>query len=118
MPIADLLFSDPYAGLAPGIETGEHLGDATVSGRPCQHLAFTQEHLDWQIWIAEKAGKAVPLRIVITYKNEPGDPQFMATFFGWDLATAHPDRHFEPAVPADVELVSLEMLTGAEGGDQ
>lgn len=113
MPIADLLFSDPYATLSAGVGTGEHLGDATVGGRRCHHLAFTQEHLDWQVWIETKGEQALPVKIVITYKNEPGDPQFTARLSGWDLAPALPAGHFDPVLPRDAERVSLEELTGA-----
>jgi hypothetical protein len=114
MPVADLLLSDPYAILSAGIETGTYVGEATVSGRTCHHLAFRQEHLDWQLWIDATATQAVPRKLVITYKHEPGDPQFAAMFEHWDLAADFPDGHFTAEPPGDLDRVSLETLTGAE----
>ena len=114
MPVADLLLSDPYESLSAGIETGAYVGEATVSGQTCHHLAFRQEHLDWQLWVDARGTRAVPRKLVITYKNEPGDPQFSATFDDWDLAADFSDGHFAAKLPGDVERVSLEALTGAE----
>ncbi|MHC4774429.1 MAG: DUF2092 domain-containing protein [Planctomycetota bacterium] len=114
MPVADLLLSDPYETLSAGIESGVYIGEVTLSGQRCHHLAFRQEHLDWQLWVDARGTRAVPRRLVITYKNEPGDPQFSATFDDWDLAAEFPDGHFAAKLPGDVERVSLEALTGAE----
>jgi len=114
MPVADLLLSDPYEILSAGIETGVYVGEATVSGQRCHHLAFRQAHLDWQLWVDARGTRAVPRKFVITYKNEPGDPQFSATFDDWDLAAEFPDGHFEARLPDDADRVSLETLTGVE----
>jgi hypothetical protein len=114
MPVADFLLSDPYEILSAGIETGAYIGEATVSGQTCHHLAFRQVHLDWQLWVDASGTRAVPRKFVITYKNEPGDPQFSATFDDWNLAAEFPDGHFEAELPDDADRVSLETLTGVE----
>lgn len=114
MPVADFLVGDPYEVLSGGIETGVYLGVTTVSGDACHHLAFRQEHLDWQLWVEARDTRVVPRKFVITYTNEPGDPQFTAEFENWDLGAAFPEGHFEATVPDGVERVSLETLAGAE----
>jgi hypothetical protein len=114
MPVADFLVADPYEVLSGGIETGVYLGVTTVSGDACHHLAFRQEHLDWQLWVEARDTRVVPRKFVITYTNEPGDPQFAAVFEDWDLAAGFPDGYFEAELPDGVERVSLETLTGAE----
>ncbi len=48
------------------------------------HLAFVQDEIDWQIWI-QAGPRPVPRKLVITYKNEPGSPQYVARLFGWDF---------------------------------
>ncbi|MHC4082356.1 MAG: DUF2092 domain-containing protein [Planctomycetota bacterium] len=114
MPVADFLVGEPYEVLSGGIETGVYLGVTTVSGDACHHLAFRQEHLDWQLWVEARDTRVVPRKFVITYTNEPGDPQFTAVFEDWDLAAEFPDGNFEVILPDGVERVSLETLTGAE----
>ena len=53
-------------------------------GKRCHHLAFAQEHVDWQVWIEDGAQPLVR-KFVITYKDEPGAPQYTAIFFDWKL---------------------------------
>ena len=38
--------------------------------------------MDLQIWIAD-GDRPLPLRIVLTYVDEPGQPQFRAQFLDW-----------------------------------
>jgi hypothetical protein len=109
LPIGDLLYDDPYDVLSADVETGRHLGVAQVSGHACHHLAFRQPTLDWQVWI--EAASHVPRRIVLSYKDEPGHPQFTATLSEWDLSPTFAPSHFEASLPADAVEVSLEELT-------
>jgi hypothetical protein len=50
-PGADLLFSDPYAVLMPGVKSSDYIGTAYVDGVECHHLAFRNEIVDWQLWV-------------------------------------------------------------------
>ncbi|MFM7423999.1 MAG: DUF2092 domain-containing protein [Elainella sp.] len=76
-PLVDLVFSDPYAILSENIQTGRYLGLHRVLDKQCHHLAFTQQNIDWQIWLAA-GSRPLPCKVVITYKNKPGSPQYTA----------------------------------------
>ena len=67
-------------------------GKAVVRGSTCSQLAFTQEDVDWQLWVDE----VVPVirHVVITYKKLPGAPRFSATFTSWDFNLMIPDSVF------------------------
>lgn len=108
-PMADLLVEDPFASAMAGTIRGVHLGKATVLGVPCRHLAFSGQHLDWQIWIQEGA-KPLPRKIVLTYKNEPGTPQRTAILSDWDLAGPHSDSVFGFVPPRGARKVDLRPL--------
>jgi hypothetical protein len=82
VPMSDLVFSDPYADLTEKVTSGAYLGLHTVDKIQTHHLAFTQENLDWQIWI-DAGAVPVPRRVVITYKQQPGQPQYQATLYDW-----------------------------------
>jgi hypothetical protein len=97
-PLSDLLYSDPYATLKPYADFGAYLGERTVDGTRCHHLAFVAPNIDWQIWI-EDGTEVVPCKMVITYKNLPGAPQFEATFSDWDFGARLIDAQFAPKVP-------------------
>lgn len=75
-PIADVLYSDPYAILIENVLTGRYIGRPMIRGVPTHHLAFTQDNVDWQLWI-EDGARPVPRKVVITYKNVTSEPQFI-----------------------------------------
>jgi hypothetical protein len=109
LPLADLLFSDPYKTLTADAHMGRYVGLAELGGVKCHHLLFTQELIDWQIWI--DAGKeSVPRKFVIDYKNLPGRPEFSAVLSDWNLTAPTGDEQFKSAVPKDARKVELAHL--------
>lgn len=119
VPLCDLLFSDPYAAVRPRIRSGDYLGRHAVRGVPCHHLAFRQESVDWQIWI-QTDGPPVPRLLVITYKDLPGAPQFLAFLDDWNLAADAPDDLFgfqPPAGGRQVELTARGQRSTPAGTD-
>ena len=53
VPGADLLLSNVYEQLMPGVTNVKDLGSGVIGGIECDHLAFRTEEVDWQIWIAQ-----------------------------------------------------------------
>jgi hypothetical protein len=70
---------------------------------PTDHLAVRGAEVDFQIWIAQ-GDAPLPRRVIITYKNAPGEPQFRAMLNDWSLAPVDAGR-FAFAVPAGAEKV-------------
>jgi hypothetical protein len=106
LPLADLLFSDPYRVLTADVLMGRYAGLDEVGGVKCHHLLFTQETIDWQIWI-DAGEKPVPRRFVMDYKSLPGRPEFSAVLSDWNLAASGGEQLFRPAVTTDAEKVEL-----------
>jgi hypothetical protein len=120
MPLEDLVVSDPYQNAIRKAISGTDIGPVTVLGVPCEHLAFSQGMVDWQIWI-EAGARPVPRKIVITYKDEEGTPQYTAIFSNWDFETKLPDFlfNFEPpsgAAKISVAQIKAENQTQKSGG--
>ncbi len=113
-PLADLMFADPHKAMTERLRTGRYLGIHNVMGVKCHHLAFRQEGIDWQIWI-EDSERAVPRKVVITYKELPGYPQFIALLNKWDLDAKLPDSTFSMSAPTDCKRVDLVPV---QRGDQ
>ena len=66
--------------------SAEYVETTTITDVPCDHLAVrTAGGVDFQVWIAQGA-EPLPRRIVITYKDEHGQPQFSADLSNWNLA--------------------------------
>ena len=112
LPLIDLAMSDPYANATAKVEQGKYFGIATVLGVPCHHLAFTQENVDWQVWI-EDGPQPLIRKFVITHKNDPGAPEFTALITHWNLTDRIADSNFVFEQPKGVS--KIEMRTDEPG---
>ncbi len=115
VPIADLIYADPYQTLIENVQAGFVVGRHAVDGTPCHHLAFSQEVIDWQIWI-EDGPRPVPRKLVITYKEEPGSPQYTARLSGWDFQPRLSEHYFEFHPPAGADEIEFLPIQEAETG--
>jgi hypothetical protein len=95
---------------------------SAVTDSPCAHLAGRTGQIDFQVWIPE-AGDPLPRRLVITYRDEEGQPNFWAEFMNWNLAPAISAADFTFMPPAGVERIPFlaEMSPAVDenqkGGD-
>ena len=113
VPTADLVYADPYSTLTASVASGFVVGLHTVQGVRCHHLSFSQESIDWQIWI-EDGPRPLPRKLLITYKDEPGLPQYAVQLSRWDLSPRISDAYFEFHPPAGAGRI--EFLPTEEGG--
>lgn len=109
VPLDDLLYPDPYKGLIEQVKTGAFVDQQEISGHLCDHLLFTQDNVDWQIWI-EAASPSVPRKVVITEKGDLDRPQFEAVLDDWQLNIPLTAAQFEPQLPQGATLVELSEL--------
>ena len=68
------------------------------------HLAIRSEDVDMQIWVAQ-GDRPLPRRVILTYKNAPGKPQFRADLTKWDLSPKVAADSFTFTPPADSEQI-------------
>jgi hypothetical protein len=115
IPLIDLALKDPYRNATAKVEKGADYGLAPVLGVSCHHLAFTQENVDWQIWI-EDGPQPLIRKFVITYKNETDSPEFTALITHWDLTDRIADSDFEFTPPAGT--TKIEMQTEKPGENE
>jgi hypothetical protein len=72
----------------------------------CDHLAFRQAGVDWQIWI-EQGDKPVPRKVVITYKELPARPQYTSYLSDWNLSADVKDEQFVARIPEGAKKVEF-----------
>jgi hypothetical protein len=89
------------------IKTAIDVGPATVEGVTCEHYAFHQEDIDWQIWI-QLGQFPLPRRLVITTLTDDARPQHSDTLT-WNLAPSFNDEAFVFDPPPDAKRVILEV---------
>lgn len=116
-PLADLLFTDPYKVLTDRVESGTYVGLSQVGAHKCHHLAFRQKTIDWQIWI-DASDKPLFRKLVITYKRQPGEPQYIAIIHRWDLALKVSDAQFQFKPPAGAQKVDFVKLRDKPGEEK
>jgi hypothetical protein len=110
MPLADLAFADPYACLTANVGRGEYVGAGYVFDKKCHHLAFRQAAVDWQIWI-EDGGQSLPLKVLITFKDLAGSPQYTAFLSDWKLVAPADKSTYKLDPPADAKHVEFAPAT-------
>jgi hypothetical protein len=101
LPLAAMLstrFPDEMARRAQALEYVEYTEILPV---PAHHIAGQTSAVDFQVWIAD-GDRPVPLRIVLTYRDEPGQPQFRVQFVNW-----------RTDVPTDAGLFAFTAPEGA-----
>ena len=98
-PGADLLYSRPYDILTEQVTGGQVIGRETVDGVPANHLAFTGEEVDWQVWIQDGA-EPLPLRYSITTKGMKSQPEFTARLSNWETKARLEPSTFAFQAPA------------------
>ena len=115
LPLADLLYADPYAVLMAGVTYGRYLGLHQAAGVECHHLAFSQERIEWQVWI-DAGDKPLPRKLVISYVQEPGEPQYSAVIRRWNLESKVPDGLFTFEAPEGAQKIDAKAFarSGAE----
>lgn len=113
VPLGDFLFSDPHRTLMENVEAGIYVGPGDVNGVDCQHLAFVEKYIDWQIWI-EDGKEPIPRKVVITYKTMPGSPQYIAVLSDWNFEKSLPDSLFSANLPKDAKNIDFIKLKNTE----
>lgn len=109
LPLEDIVVSDPYRSAMRNIVSGIYLGPVTVLGVPCEHLAFSLGSVDWQLWV-EQGTKPVPRKIVFTYKDEEGAPEYTVILSKWDFQTQLPDKLFSFEPPAGASRIRVAAI--------
>ncbi|MEQ9618829.1 MAG: DUF2092 domain-containing protein [Deltaproteobacteria bacterium] len=115
LPLADIVFSDPYGSLMKNVRAGVVVGNSSINGSECRHLAFVEKYIDWQLWVSGGVEK-LPCKLVITYKTVPGSPQYTAVFSEWNLGPEGSESIFKPVIPKRAARIDFIKLANQEGG--
>ncbi|MCY2932113.1 MAG: DUF2092 domain-containing protein [Planctomycetota bacterium] len=104
LPLAELVTSS-YDSLAAPLLTAQYLGLAMVGPYTCHHLAFTQNSLDWEIWI-DSGPVPIPRQYSLTYKQLPQAPRFISTIQTWNDSPIAAGN-LQLALPSNAQAVDM-----------
>jgi len=117
MPASDLLLNHPCQALGEHLQTGVYAGRHYLEGDWYHHLLLSTDAVDVQLWVGE--GDAPEIRkLVISYRDAPGQPRYRALFRDWDFDTAADGSTFTFTPPADARRVTFLDEGAAEEGLQ
>lgn len=105
-PSADFLYSNPYAVMTKNLTHAIVVGPSMVNGVPCEHFAYMEPGINWEIWI-ETGKNALPLRLAMTYKQVPNFPRFLVEFSDWNLNPKLSADTFVFKIPANSKQIEF-----------
>ena len=98
----------------------DYVEQNTLGAVPTAHIADSTEGVDYQVWIAKDS---LPRRVKLTYKNEPGQPQFWAELTDWNMKpkVSAASFSFKPPkgaekIPNVVPASKTKSMSKAKGG--
>ncbi len=110
-PLADFLTEAPTKAFLTGVTSGSVVGTVTIDGSPYLHLLFIQPPgIELELWL-EKNDQSLPKRLIVTYRNLPGQPNFIAEFSDWNFNIHPSDADFAFQPPSDATQIELKPAT-------
>jgi hypothetical protein len=106
LPMARLLHTGFPQQIEKKLTAISYVEENTLFDVVTDHLAIRSEGVDMQLWVAQ-GDEPLPRRIVLTYMNAPGQPQFRADFTEWSLAPKVIADSFTFTPPADAEKIPV-----------
>lgn len=104
LPLARMFRSDLASDLEKQLTAVSYVEENILFDVSTDHLAARSVDVDLQIWIA-RGEQPLPRRVILTYKNAPGQPQFRADFLDWSLSPGISAESFTFTPPADAEQI-------------
>jgi hypothetical protein len=119
LPLAALLMSRLPLEFERRVRSIDYVEKTNLFATPSHHLAARGDTVDFQVWVTDGA-QPLPLRVVLTYKNEPGQPEFRANFADWNRAPVITAATFKPPIPDGAHKIlfaaQLEAVRAAGQG--
>ncbi|NLC70589.1 MAG: DUF2092 domain-containing protein, partial [Desulfuromonadaceae bacterium] len=104
LPLARMFLTGFPQQLERQVTSINYVEENVLFDVPTDHLAARSADVDMQLWIT-KAEQPLPRRIVLTYRNAEGHPQFWADLSDWDLSPKVAADSFSFISPPGAEQV-------------
>jgi len=111
IPLVDLfLWGGPNASTNE-ITAATDVGAGSVEGVTCEHYAFRQPGLDWQVWI-QLGDHPLPRKLVLTTTTDEARPQHTSVLT-WNLAPSYNAEAFVFDPPDDAHKIVFARDTAS-----
>jgi hypothetical protein len=116
IPLVDLFKWGTDESAIRKITSAFDVGPSTVQGITCEHYAFRQEGLDWQIWI-QLGDYPLPRKFVIRTVTDDARPAHTSNLV-WNLAPSYNEAAFTFDPPAGALRIALKNINESTKGNQ
>ena len=89
------------------------VGASEVGGVTCEHYAFRQPGIDWQLWI-QLGDFPLPRKLILTTLTDDARPQY-SSILDWNLAPSFNEAAFEFDPPPDAHKIVLAEESAQSG---
>ncbi len=110
IPLVDLFLWGSEKASSNEITAAGDFGFGAVDGVTCEHYAFRQPGLDWQVWI-QLGDHPLPRKLVLTTTTDEARPQHISELT-WNLAPSYNDEAFVFDPPQDAHKIVFAANSG------
>jgi hypothetical protein len=115
IPLLDLFrWGGPRASTNE-ITAASEIGPGVVGGVTCEHYAFRQPGLDWQVWI-QLGDHPLPRKLVITTTTDDARPEHTSVLT-WNLAPSYNEATFVFEPPPDAHKITFAQNNPSSDDD-
>lgn len=108
LPLRDLFVWGTDKADVATIKSAIYIGPTEIDGTPCEHYAFRNVGVDWQLWIQQ--GKTpLPRKLVITTLDEEQHPQYVSVM-DWNLSPRVKNKSFTFVPPKDAHKIEFAVV--------
>jgi hypothetical protein len=111
--VAQLAKANLFEEVTQGIEDSVYVGQGTVFGVKCHHVAFDKGKTVVQVWV-EASDKPVLRKVVLTYKEVELSPQWTVYLTDWNVAPQLADNLFVFTPPQGAEKIDFIAVKKTE----
>jgi hypothetical protein len=122
MPFVDLFrWGTPESNIGD-LTAALYVGPSVINGVTCDHYAYRQPGVDWQVWI-QSGDYPLPHKLVITTTTDDARPQHESVY-SWNLAPSFTDASFAFEAPVDAKKITFKDAAAVrdslkkKGGDR
>lgn len=114
---AQLAKTNLFEEITKGVKDQVYVGEGTVFGVKCQHVAFDKEKTVVQLWV-EASDKPVLRKAVLTYKDVDFSPQWTLYLTEWNVSPQLADNLFAFSPPQGAEKIDFMAVKKTEAPER
>ena len=113
MPIADLLYSDPYGSFVADDTAARLAGKESIGDMNCEKVTVETPIVTADLWV-EEGERALPCKLDILYKELEQTPRSTIVFSNWNLAPTVDAKIFQFSAPEGYRKIRMVAVLSPE----